>query len=202
MTQYTKADVQIEKQEVLYDAYFRVIRYTLRHKLHEGGWTDRMTRENFMQGDAAAVILYDPDKDTILLGEQFRIGAIKEENPWLLEVVAGRFEPGESPEDVAIRESEEEMRATVKKLIPMFDFYSSPGGTNEKVYYYCGIIDSTNMAGVCGLKEEHEDIAVGVYALEDAIRMVNENQIKDGIALIGIQWLCMNRERLRELYRT
>lgn len=197
MYQFKKGDVEIVNDETVYQGFFSMKRFTLRHKLFEGGWTDVMTRECFNQGDAVAVILYDPKEDVILLGEQFRIGAIREESPWLFEVVAGRIEAGETPDEVAIRESREEMQAEVQQLIPVYDFFPSPGGTNEKVYYYCGIVDSTNMKRVCGLKHEQEDISVDLYPLDDAIRMVNERKLKDAIAIIGIQWLALNREQLQ-----
>ena len=71
------------------------------------------------------------------------------------------------------------MGADIKKLIPIFDFYSSPGASNEKVHYFCGIVDSTGMTRVCGLKEECEDISVDVYALDDLIQMVADNKIKE-----------------------
>ena len=197
MQKFSKTDVEIISEEVPFQGFFSMKRYTLRHKLFEGGWTDVMTRECFNQGDAVAVILYDPKVDAILLGEQFRIGALSEFSPWLFEVVAGKIEPGETPNEVAIRESKEEMQADITKLIPVFDFFPSPGGTNERVYYYCGLIDSQNMKRVCGLKEENEDISVDVYPLDRAIELVNENKLKDVIAIIGIQWLALNRHKLR-----
>jgi ADP-ribose pyrophosphatase len=196
MQQFTKQDVDIEKEETVYDGFFTMKRFTLKHKLFEGGSTESITRENLLQGEAVAVILYDPNEDVILLGKQFRVGTMREPSPWLLEVVAGRFEEGETPDEVAIRESEEEMQADIKKLIHLFDFYSSPGATDEKVYYYCGIVDSRNMKRVCGLKEENEDISVDLYKLDDAIQMVKENKIQDGIAIVGIQWLALNRDEL------
>ena len=118
MKAFTHNDLSIEKTETVYNGFFKMKRHTLKHKLFDGGWTDTMTRECFMQGEAVAVILYDPQNDSILLGEQFRVGAINETSPWLLEVVAGRIEEGETPDDVAYRESVEEMQAEIKKLIP------------------------------------------------------------------------------------
>ncbi len=199
MEAFTHNDVVIETTEQLYKGFFKMARFTLQHRLFEGGWTETVSRECFMQGEAVAVILYDPDNDSVLLGEQFRIGTLRENSPWLLEPVAGRIEAGETPDAVARRESAEEMNATIKKLIPIFDFYSSPGASDEKVYYYCGIVDSQGMKRICGLKAENEDISVDVYAFEDVIQMLDNNKLKDGITIIGIQWLQIHRQRLQSM---
>jgi len=175
-------------------------RITLKHRLFNGSWTEAITRECFMQGPAAAVVLYDPKQDSVVLGEQFRVGALAEECPWLLEVVAGRFEAGESAEQTALRESQEEMNAHIKKLIPIFDFYSSQGATDEKVYLFCGIVDSHNMTNLCGVKEEVEDISVDVYPLNQAIQMMQDNKIQNAVGIISIQWLQLHRDTLQKKY--
>jgi len=89
----------------------------------------------------------------VVLLEQFRVGALQEETgPWQLELVAGMVEEGESFKLVAMRESQEESGYTPSMLIPMFEYLVSPGGTNEKMSLYCGIVDSEQMGGVHGLE--------------------------------------------------
>ena len=59
---------------------------------------------------AAAVLLHDPDRDCVVLVEQFRIGAVEDtHSAWLMECPAGMIEPGEQPKDVALRECLEEV---------------------------------------------------------------------------------------------
>ena len=101
--------VEILYKTVCYDGFFRMERYRLRHRLFRGGWSRELTRELFARGHAAAVLPYDPLLDAVVLVEQFRIGALEAPGgPWLLEIVAGIIEPGETPEDVVRREAVEE----------------------------------------------------------------------------------------------
>jgi ADP-ribose pyrophosphatase len=80
-------------------ASFRMDRYRLRHSLHAGGWSGEVGREVFSRGDCIAVLLYDPQRDTVVLIEQFRAGSAvhRPESAWLLEIVGGAIEEGEDP---------------------------------------------------------------------------------------------------------
>ncbi|MGB1092085.1 MAG: hypothetical protein ACPGYX_08170, partial [Oceanobacter sp.] len=81
---FDQEDVVLESSEVSYQGFFRVKKLQLRHRLFDGGWTKKFTRELFERGDAVCVLLYDPNKDIVVLTEQFRIGALNNDNtPWL-----------------------------------------------------------------------------------------------------------------------
>ena len=98
-------DVEIIEKESQFKGFFRLDRYLLRHRLFEGGWGNEMCQEVFERGDTAAVLLYDPDRDAVVLIEQFRIGAFTADRstPWLVEIVAGIVEYGEEVEVPARR---------------------------------------------------------------------------------------------------
>src|SRR3546814_15185892 len=86
-----------------------------------------MAREIFERGHAAAVLLYDPARDAVVLIEQFRPGAYAAGvNPWLVEVVAGIIEAGETPADVVQREAVGEARCRVPALHPHSPFFFQP----------------------------------------------------------------------------
>ena len=195
MQDFTKDDVVIDSETVLYEGYVALKRFTLKHRLFEGGWTNTFLRECVAMGEAVAVILYDPVKETVLLGKQFRLGSVQE-SPWLLECVAGKMEPGESYEEVARRESLEEMGCIIDQLIPIMSYYPSPGCIDEKITLYCGLIDSSDKAGVFGLKEENEDISVAVYPLDDALALLHAGKILNVNTVVALQWLQINREKL------
>ncbi len=109
MKQFSKDDVQIESKDSLYKGFLSVNQYTLKHKLFAGGWGPSITRELMERGDAVVVIPYDPITQELVVLEQFRMGAMKNEyGPWLLEFVAGMFDGDETPEQVAHRELFEE----------------------------------------------------------------------------------------------
>ena len=125
-------DVDIREKRTVYQGHFRIDRYRLRHRLHEGGWSAEMSREVFERGHAAAVLPYDPIRDEVVLIEQFRVGAYAAgKSPWLVEIVAGIIDPGETPEEVVRREAREEAGLEVGALERIADYLSSPGGASE-----------------------------------------------------------------------
>jgi ADP-ribose pyrophosphatase len=199
----TPDNVEVLNAETVFRGYFRVDRYTLRHRMHEGGWTGPMTREIFERGHAVAVLLYDPWADSVVLVEQFRMPALTGgKTAWQIEVVAGIIDAGETPEAVAHRETREEAGETLYDLIPLYHYLVSPGGTSETVRLYCGICDSSRAGGVHGLDEEHEDIKVLVHGFEDAWSMVNDGRIQNAPTIMALQWLALNREDLRARHAT
>ena len=183
------ADVSIEKEEVAFQGYFRMSKLTLKHSLFEGGQSQSLTRERFDRGPAVGVLLYDQARDTVVLIEQFRVGALNEASPWIFELVAGMVEKGEQPEDVAHRETLEEAGAKLEKLIPICDYLVSPGGTDEKLHVYLGLVDSQHIEGIHGLPEEGEDIKIHKVSSQQAFDGVADGTINNGATVIAIQWL-------------
>lgn len=183
--------------ESKYNGFFTINLCHIRHDTYMGGEIE-VQRELFHRGDAVAVLLYDPSKDKIVLIEQFRVGAIEDEKgPWLLEIVAGVIEQGESITDVARRECKEEAGVDVHSFETVHSFYSSPGGCSEKIHILCGLIDSEGVAGVHGLEDEGEDIKVLVIDFAELHDLMVSQQISSAIPLVALQWLQLNRERLR-----
>lgn len=199
---FKQSDHQIVSKERLHDGFFKVDRFHIQHKLFAGGKTDTFTRELFERGEAAAVLLYDPVADAVVLTEQYRIGAaLGQDSPWLLEVVAGMVEEGENPEQVACREAIEEANCVIDRLIPISSYWSSPGGTSEKVHLYCAIIDSRQLGGIHGLEHEQEDILVRVIPFSQAYDAIATGEINNAATLIALQWLKLNLDNIRHLSR-
>lgn len=190
---------KINNQEVAYNGFFRLEKYQLQHTLFQGGWSKEITRELFMRGNCVAVLLYDPTRDEVVLIEQFRAGAIlNPDKAWLIEIVAGGIEKGETAEDVAYRESREEAGCEIEALLLINKFYTTPGGSSEKISLFCGKVDSSTIGGVHGLDNEDEDILVTVEKFDRVYQMVESGEIESGIPIIAIQWLYINREKLRK----
>ena len=128
-TRSSDLHVELIEKTTHYDGYFRMDTYRLRHERFGGGWTDPFTRELFERGDAALVLPYDPVRDTVVLIEQFRIGAYAAGlSPWLVEAVAGIVEPGEAAENVVRREALEEAGCAITALEEIGPVLPSPGG--------------------------------------------------------------------------
>jgi ADP-ribose pyrophosphatase len=190
---------QVLDHQVVYQGYFRMEKYTLQHDLFAGGTSGAFQREVFERGHAVGVVPYDPVRDRVVLIEQFRVGAVgSSANPWLKEIVAGIIEPGESDEDVARRESVEEAGCEILQLEPITRYYVSPGGTTEQCMLYCGRVDSTGVGGIHGLAEEFEDIRIEVVSIDQVAAWLADGTINSSPAIIGLQWLLLNREVLRK----
>lgn len=181
----------------VYSGFFKVEECHVSHETYAGGNVE-IKRELFHRGDAVAVLLYDPANDKLVMIEQFRIGAIGDEyGPWLLEIVAGVVEEGESVKDVARRECMEEAGLDVHAFETIHTFYSSPGGCSEKIYILCGLADSTKANGIHGIADEGEDIKVSVLDYDEVVDLLESDHISSAIPIIALQWLQLNRERLR-----
>lgn len=201
MQTMTDDDFELLDKEICFQGFFRLERYRLRHRLFSGEWSRTFTREIFERGHAAAVLPYDPIHDEVILLEQFRPGALDTPGgPWLIEIVAGMIESGETAQDVVQREGMEEANCSVSDLIPLYDFLVSPGGTTERIALFCGRVDTTHAGGVFGAREEDEDIKVHVFSLDDALAMLQSGRINSASAIIALQWLALNRSQVRNAW--
>ena len=197
--QFGAADVELERRETSYSGYFAVDTLTLRHRLFAGGWSSPMRRELFQRGDAVGVLPWNPGTDEVVLIEQFRVGALRgADNPWMLELIAGIVEPGESDPEVAHREAEEEAGCELHRLEPIATFYPSAGACSEQIRLFIGETTGADHGAVKGLAAEHEDILVHQMARTEALAMLDRGEINNGHTLIALQWLALHGERLRK----
>jgi len=196
--EFTTADVEVTEQEALFEGFFKLKKLHLTHRTFAGG-SVTLQRELFWRDDAVAVLLYDPDRDTVVMVEQFRPGAIDHpRSPWLLEVVAGMVEAGEQPEQVARREAQEEAGATLGELMPITRYMSSPGGSREYLSLFCAPVDSSTLGGIHGLADEGEDIRVHTIPVQQAFELVANGGIDNAASIISLQWLQLNHSRLKQ----
>lgn len=193
--------VQIIEREACFRGFYSLDRLRLRHLQFSGAMGPTLSRELFIRHDAVCVLPYDPQRDEVVLIEQFRVGAMgKCANPWLLELVAGLIDTDEQPEQVALREAVEEANLVLTSLWPISEYFPSPGGSDERVHLYLGRCSSQGAGGVHGLAEEGEDIRVHVLPLEDALDAVKDGRINNAASIIALQWLALNRAEVRGLW--
>ena len=191
-------EVELLGREPLLRSYLEVDHLRIRHRLIAGGMSGEVTREVLLRGAAVVVMPYDVKRDRVVLVEQFRVGAyVNGEPPWLLEAIAGLVEPGEEPAAVAIREAREEAGLRLAEVHRVFDYYASPGALSEKAILFWAPADTEGVGGVHGLDHEHEDIRVHVLDFADAMRALEGGRIRSATGLVALQWLALNRERLR-----
>jgi len=191
--------VEIIERERCYEGFFTLERVHLRHSLHRGGMSPLLVREVLEKGDVVALLPYDPVADTVVLIEQFRVGAIgNAPGAWLLEIVAGLMEPGEPPQDVARREAAEEAGLAVRRIEPIARFFATPSKSSELTHLFCGEVDASGAGGVHGLAHEGEDIRVVPMPAGQALALLETGRIDSAWPMIALMWLRTHRERLRQ----
>ncbi|MGB0663523.1 MAG: NUDIX domain-containing protein [Pontibacterium sp.] len=188
--------VKVLKREPLSDGFLKLNAYDIEHACFDRA-PIQVKRELLERGRAVAVLMYDPHLDAVVLVEQFRIGALSEpKGPWLLELVAGIAEEGETSEEVAHREVQEEAGATLLSLMPITQYMVSPGGVQESIELFFARVDAQGLGGVHGLESEGEDIAVHVIDRNAALAMVVNGEINNASTIIALQWLALNHANM------
>ncbi len=199
-TTLNRNDVEPLQRETVFQGYYQVDRYQLRHKKYDGGWTRPITREVLERGHAAAVLPYDPVLDQVVLIEQFRAGAYAHGgDPWQIEIIAGIIDDGENAPQVAIREAQEEAGCELLgELIPVMEYYMSPGAVSEFMQVYCARFNNHGIGGTHGLDAEDEDIRVLLLPLQQALKLINSGKIRNSPAIIALQWLQLHHAKIRK----
>ncbi|WP_242920062.1 NUDIX domain-containing protein [Pontibacter liquoris] len=171
--------MEIKNREKAYDGFFKIYKLTVEQE----GQT--FTREQFERGNAVAALVYDTRKAEYILTKQFRIGSESE----LVEVVAGMVDEGEQPEQSIRREIAEEIGYSVDQLQHLHTFYSSPGGTTEKVILYYAEVSEQHAAGG-GNAHENEHIQLVRYSP----RQLEQLQSQDAKTIIAQQWVQLQQK--------
>jgi ADP-ribose pyrophosphatase len=199
-------DVDIAEASIAFaGSHLGIDRFRFRHRLYSGEWSPPRFYEVLRRGQAVAIALYDPERDSVVLVEQFRLPAlIAGFSPWQIETVAGLMDAkDETPEAVAIRETREEAGLElIGAPLAIQRYLPSPGDSDESVFLYCGRVDSRQAQGVHGLPDEHEDIRVIVKSIAEIEILLDEGKVENGHTLIALYWLLRHRERLRRLWTT
>lgn len=193
-------DLDILDVETAFDRHLRVDVVRFRHRLFAGGWSEERVFDIVRRGPAVSVLLYDPDRDSVVLVEQFRLAPLYAgRSPWQVENVAGLVDTDhESPQEVALREIREEANLEpIGPLLPIQRMLPATGSVDEVISLFCARVDSTNAAGLYGLAAEHEDIRVVVKTLAEAEAMLDAGEIESSHTAVGLHWLLRHRERLR-----
>jgi ADP-ribose pyrophosphatase len=195
-------DVEIVEATTPFKRFLRVDVFRFRHRLFSGGWSTLRSYDVLRRGQAAAIVLYDPDRESVVLVEQFRLPALLAGgSPWQLEAAAGLVDSDETPGAVAIRETQEETGLVLlSDPVPIQRYLPSAGGSDESVSLYCARVDATAASGVHGLLEEHEDIRVAVKTIAEIESLLDRGAIESGHTLIGLYWLLRHRDHLRRAW--
>lgn len=181
-------NIEVIKDKVLSDNYFilRNITYDLTRK---NGDVIRHKREVYDRGNGATILLYNPDKKSVVLIRQFRVATWVNcnEDGRLIETCAGLLDDDE-PEVCIRKEAVEETGYAVSEVRKVFELYMSPGGVTEIVHFFIARYDDSIRANNGGGVED-EDIEVLELPFAQALEMMKSGEIRDGKAVILLQYL-------------
>lgn len=193
-------DVEADLPRPAYSGFFGLTLWRLRHRRFDGGMSPWLAREVFVAGDAVTVLPYDPLRDRVLLVEQMRMGPLGRGDPlpWQLEAIAGRIDPGETPEAAARREAVEEAGLVLGRLEKVAEYYPTPGAVTEYLYSYVGLCNLPDgVAGLFGAAEEAEDIKGHLLPFDRVLEVMASGEIGNAPLLLTLLWLQRERARLR-----
>ncbi|KJV08505.1 hypothetical protein VZ95_17375 [Elstera litoralis] len=194
-------DVIVERRDPVFQGYFQVDRWQLRHRIDGDTWSPPLVREVFERGHAIAVLPFDPVRNCLVVIEQFRMGPLAAgRDPWMIEIVAGIIEPDEihDPRGVAQRECREEIGAEVEDLFEVLTFLPSPGAVSETVTLYCGRVDSSLLPEFAGNADEGEYIRISTLTLPELSDALEAGRFENSIMLIAAQWLLLNQQKVQD----
>lgn len=186
-------DIKILKQSTIYNGYNQYSIYDFKIPSYKEDEDHLLiqNREMLETKDAAHVLVYADEIDSFVFCQQFRCGAYiknKNEDPFLLECIAGAIEPGETPEETAKKEVKEEAGLTVDELTFILSAYSSPGILTEKAYLYYATVFETPQSIIGGLESENEQILTHVIDRNTVYQMMDKNLFSDCKTLLALNW--------------
>ena len=185
--------VKIVATRTLADSWGRLTSTTFDYRRRDGA-VQRLDREVYDHGNAAALLLHDPRHDRVLLVRQFRYPPLLNgDHPDLLEVCAGLLD-GDEPRQAAAREALEESGHEARNIRHVCDCYMSPGSLTEKVSLFVGDYDETTLRHAGGgLVEEGEEIELVELDFAEALAMTRNGGIIDAKTIILLQHLALVR---------
>jgi ADP-ribose pyrophosphatase len=154
-------------------------------------------------GRVAVILPVDLARDELVLIRQFRLGAhIALGLGDLVEVPAGRAERGEDIAETARRECLEETGIAPQKLIPLFELMPSAGSSDEHMVFFLAPVDAAKVPERAGALHEQEHTRPIRVPIDDALAALNAGRLHYGALVFCLQWLALNRARLRQIVET
>lgn len=186
--------IVITSAELVYSGWAKLTRYKVDIEKHDGS-TVNAVREVHDHGHGAGVLPYDTARGTVLLVRQFRFPPyLSGTDGMMIEACAGLLDPDEEPKACALREAEEELGYRVRNLKPLGRVWATPGAVTESLWLYLADYSADDRIGEGGGTDADEDVDVLEMGLDEAMRLVSENEIADAKTIILLQHLWLMQE--------
>ncbi len=185
-------DVTVDEVELLAAGWHVLRRTRFRERDAAGTWITKVA-ETYDRGNGATILLYDPERRTVLLTRQFRYPVYVNDHPdgMLVETAAGLLD-ADDPETAIRREALEETGHEIAELEHVFDVYMSPGSVTERIHFYAARYSAeTGRHAGGGLVDEGEHIDVVEMPFDDALAAIG-SEIVDAKTIMLLQWAALS----------
>ncbi|MGK3143274.1 GDP-mannose pyrophosphatase NudK [Pantoea sp. C2G6] len=182
--------INIIKDKLLSENWF-VLRNVTYEITDRQGEVIRHKREVYDRGNGATILLYNREKNSVVLTRQFRIATYVNgnEDGMLIEACAGLLDD-DSPEDCIRKEAIEETGYAVGKVEKLYACYMSPGGVTELIHFFAAEYNES-LRDNAGGGVDDEAIDVLELPFPDAMAMVADGRIRDGKTIMLLQHACI-----------
>ncbi len=179
--------VEVRDVTVLSDDWYTLKKTTFAFQRADGTW-QQQSRETYDRGNGAVILLYDPDRHTVVLTRQFRYPAfVNGHDDLLIEAPAGLLDEA-SPEERIRAEVEEETGYRVREVVRLWDVFMSPGSVTERLFFFTGRYEPRDRASEGGGDaSEGEDIEVLELSFDEALAMIGDGRIRDAKTIMLLQ---------------
>lgn len=177
------------QKQVLSNNWYHLYKYSFDYQKADGHW-EHQEREAYDRGNGATILLYHPDKKTVILTRQFRLPTFVNGNPdgFLIEACAGLLDT-QQPESCIRKETQEETGYQIEQVEKVFEAYMSPGSVTEILHFFIAQYSEfmrTTVGG--GLAQEQEYIEVLELGFEQAYAMIASGELKDAKTIMLLQY--------------
>jgi nudix-type nucleoside diphosphatase (YffH/AdpP family) len=189
--------VIVRSKRRVFDGFFKLDEVLVSHRQFDGTMSAERPLLIFERGDAVAALILNRDSGEVVLVEQFRVPTLEKgrNDGWMIEVPAGMIRGNESPEQAVVREVFEETGYRIENPEHVATFFSSPGGTSERIFLFYAVVEDVDKIGPgVGNREDGEDIKVITMSVEDLFERLRQAAVEDPKLIIAAHHL---KERVR-----
>jgi ADP-ribose pyrophosphatase len=163
---------------------------------------DVRTHDLVRFGHIVSVLPVDLARNEVVLIRQFRLAAhLANRKGELVEIVAGHVEPGEQLAEAARRECREEIGVAPSGLAELFTYFPTPGGSDERITLFLGLVDAAQVPERAGSAAEGEETQPFRVSVDAALAAMAGGTMHNGLLVLALHWLALNRGRLADIAR-
>lgn len=187
-------NIEILESKILSDNWYLLKKITYQYTKNDGTKLIQ-SREAYDRGNGATILLYNKERQTVILTKQFRLPTFinGNESGMLIEACAGLLDK-DNPEDCIRRETEEETGYKVTEVRKIFEAYMSPGSVTEILYFFiAAYTKEMKVTDGGGVEHEEENIEVLELNINEALDMIQNGLIKDGKTIMLLQYIKLHQ---------